>query len=43
MRFESDTILYHVIGANIKHYREQKKINTGTTCRTGKNQYQLSI
>ena len=26
MRFESDTILYHVIGANIKHYREQKKL-----------------
>lgn len=26
MRFESDTILYHVIGANIKHYREQAKL-----------------
>jgi len=26
MRFESDTNLYHVIGANIKHYREQAKL-----------------
>ena len=26
MRFESDTRLYHVIGANIKHYREQAKL-----------------
>ena len=25
MRFESDTSLYHVIGANIKHYRKQAK------------------
>ena len=26
MRFESDTSLYHVIGANIIHYREQAKL-----------------
>lgn len=26
MHFESDTSLYHVIGANIKHYREQAKL-----------------
>ncbi len=26
MRFESDTSLYHVIGANIKYYREQAKL-----------------
>lgn len=26
MRFESDTSLYHVIGANINHYREQAKL-----------------
>lgn len=26
MRFESDTNLYHIIGANIKHYREQAKL-----------------
>ena len=26
MRFESDTSLYHVIGANIKHYREQARL-----------------
>lgn len=26
MRFESDTCLYHVIGANIKHYREQARL-----------------
>lgn len=26
MRFESATSLYHVIGANIKHYREQAKL-----------------
>lgn len=26
MRFESDIILYHVIGTNIKHYREQAKL-----------------
>lgn len=26
MRFESDTSLYHTIGANIKHYREQARL-----------------
>ena len=26
MHFESDTSLYHVIGANIKYYREQAKL-----------------
>lgn len=26
MRFESDTNLYYVIGANIKHYREQANL-----------------
>ncbi len=26
MRFESDTSLYHVIGANIKYYREQSRL-----------------
>jgi transcriptional regulator with XRE-family HTH domain len=26
MYFKNDTALYHVIGANIKHYREQAKL-----------------
>jgi transcriptional regulator with XRE-family HTH domain len=26
MYFKNDTELYHVIGANIKHYREQAKL-----------------
>lgn len=26
MHFENDTDLYRVIGANIKHYREQAKL-----------------
>ena len=26
MRFNNDTELYHVIGANIKYYREQAKL-----------------
>lgn len=26
MRFENDTDLYHVIGANIKYYREQANL-----------------
>ncbi len=26
MRFKSDTSLYHVIGANIKYYREQANL-----------------
>ena len=26
MRFNNDTDLYHVIGSNIKHYREQAKL-----------------
>ena len=26
MRFKNDTDLYHVIGSNIKHYRENAKL-----------------
>ena len=42
MHFKNDTDLYRVIGANIKHYREQAKL-TQVQLAESKNQHQLSI